>query len=40
LYKYVKEKGWNNITDIKTQSWGAKMCTIINPDGYELRFFE
>jgi len=40
LYKYVKEKGWNDITEIKLQPWGSKMCTIKNPDGYELRFFE
>ena len=40
LYKYVKEKGWKNITEIQVQPWGAKMCSIITPDEYELRFFE
>jgi len=40
LYKYVKEKGWKGITEIKVQPWGSKMCTINTPDGYEMSFFE
>jgi AraC family transcriptional regulator len=40
LYKFVKNNGWNDITEIEVQPWGSKMCTIKNPDGYEMRFFE
>ncbi len=40
LYKYVKNKGYKNISEVQVQPWGSKMCSINTPDGYELRFFE
>lgn len=40
LYKLVKENGWNQITDIEPQAWGARECAVTTPDGCILRFFE
>jgi len=40
LYKYVKDKGWNEITEVEVQPWGSKMCSMNTIDGYEFRFFE
>jgi AraC family transcriptional regulator len=40
LYKYVKSNGWDDITEIVKEPWGARLCCILTPDGYELRFFE
>ncbi len=39
-YRLVKEKGWEHITDIEPQSWGARECAVTTPDGCILRFFE
>lgn len=40
LYKHVRANGWDQITDIATQSWGARECRVTTPDGCILRFFE
>lgn len=40
LHKYVTNKGYNDISKVQEQPWGAKMCTVITPDGYDLQFFE
>jgi AraC family transcriptional regulator len=40
LHKYVAEKGWNDISEIKQQHWGGKLCKIKTLDGYTLQFFE
>jgi len=40
LHKYIVDKGWNDITDIQEQPWGAKMCKVNTPDEYVLQFFE
>lgn len=40
LHKHVKDKGWEQISDIETQAWGARECTVTTPDGCVLRFFE
>ena len=40
LYKLVKDNGWEKITDIAQQPWGARECSITTPDGCVLRFFE
>jgi AraC family transcriptional regulator len=40
LYSYVKNNGWDKITEIDQEPWGAKVCTITTPEGYDLRFFE
>lgn len=40
LHKLVKDNGWNQISDITSQPWGARECSITTPDGCVLRFFE
>ncbi len=40
FYRLVKEKGWEHITDIESQLWGARECAVTTPDGCILRFFE
>jgi AraC family transcriptional regulator len=40
FHKLVKKNGWNQITDISPQSWGARECKVTTPDGSVLRFFE
>lgn len=40
LHKYVKENGWDQISDIYIQPWGARECSITTTDGCILRFFE
>lgn len=40
LYKHVRDRGWDQITDIAPQSWGARECRVTTPDGCVLRFFE
>jgi len=40
LHKFIINTGWKDISEIQSQHWGAKMCTVITPDGYSLQFFE
>lgn len=40
LYKHVKESGWDLITEIAPQHWGARECQVTTPDGSIIRFFE
>ena len=40
LHKLVKDNGWNQISDIVLQTWGARECSITTPNGCILRFFE
>ena len=40
FHKLVKDNGWNKITDIEPQPWGARECRVTTPDGCILRFFE
>ncbi len=40
LHKFVIDNGWNQISDIEPQPWGARECSITTPDGCILRFFE
>jgi predicted enzyme related to lactoylglutathione lyase len=40
LHKLVKKNGWEQISDITPQPWGAKECRVTTPDGCVLRFFE
>ncbi len=40
LHKHVKKSGWNQMTDITPQPWGAQECRVTTPDGCVLRFFE
>ena len=40
LHKLVKDSGWEQITDIEPQPWGANECRVTTIDGSILRFFE
>lgn len=40
LYNHVNKNGWDQITDITTEPWGARACNITTIDGCTLRFFE
>jgi AraC family transcriptional regulator len=40
LYSYVRQSGWEQITEVTQQPWGARLCSITTVDGCELRFFE
>jgi len=40
LYDYVKNNGWEQITEVKLEQWGSKTCSITTPDGCVLTFFE
>jgi len=40
LHRFVKDNGWNHISEITSQPWGAKECRITTIDGCILRFFE
>lgn len=40
LYKFVKDNGWEQITEIQEQEWGAKECDVTTIDGCIIRFFE
>ena len=40
FHKLVKNNGWDKISDISSQTWGASECSIETIDGSLLRFFE
>lgn len=40
FHKFVKENGWEQISDIEEEPWGAKECSVTTIDGCRLRFFE
>lgn len=40
LHAFVKSKGWNEISDVETQPWGGKTCSVTTIDGCILTFFE
>lgn len=40
LYDFVKNNGWNEISDIEKQHWGGLVCNVTTIDGSILRFFE
>lgn len=40
LYDYVKQNGWDEITDIKQQPWGGKICSLTTIDGCKITFCE
>lgn len=40
LHKMVKDNGWEQISDMETQPWGANECRVTTIDGSILRFFE
>ncbi len=40
LHQFVRENGWDQISAIERQPWGARECSITTIDGCILRFFE
>lgn len=40
LRAYVLSNGWTGITEIHTQDWGARSCTVTTVDGSKMTFFE
>jgi len=40
LREFVLANGWNKITEIERQHWGANECQVTTIDGCILRFFE
>lgn len=40
FYEYVKNNGWDQISDIYEQPWGAKECSVTTVDGSIIRIFE
>lgn len=40
LHAFVRSRGWNEISDIETQPWGGKTCSVTTIDGSILTFFE
>ncbi len=40
LHTLVKDNGWDKITEITAQPWGARECAVTTPDGCVIRFFE
>jgi len=40
LYAFVKQAGWEQITEITAQPWGSKECAVTTIDGSIMRFFQ
>lgn len=40
VYAFVKGNGWEEITEITHQLWGARLCSVTTLDGTILNFFE
>ncbi len=40
MHSFVTSNGWSKITDIVTQPWGGKTCSITTLDGYVINVFE
>lgn len=40
LYSFVKQNGWNQISEVITEPWGGKTCKVTTIDGSVLSFFE
>lgn len=40
MYEYITSKGWDKITEVVTQPWGGKTCTLTTIDGYIIKIFE
>lgn len=38
FYSFVKENGWEEITDIKEQPWGGRTCNVTTIDGSIITF--
>lgn len=40
MHEYISSKGWDKITEIVTQPWGGKTCSVTTIDGYIINVFE
>ena len=40
LHAFVKKNGWENVTGIEHQFWGARECDVTTIDGSVIRFFQ
>jgi len=40
MYDYITSNGWDKITEIVTQPWGGKTCSLTTIDGYIINIFE
>ena len=37
---YIVSNGWDEITEVVTQPWGGKTCSLTTIDGYIINIFE
>ena len=40
MHAYITAKGWSKITQVETQPWGGKTCSITTVDGYIINVFQ
>ena len=40
MYSYITSKDWAGITQVETQPWGGKTCSITTIDGYIINVFQ
>lgn len=40
MHDYIISTGWDNITEVVTQPWGGKTCSLTTIDGYIINIFE
>lgn len=40
MYDYITSNGWDKVTEIVTQPWGGKTCSLTTIDGYIINLFE
>ncbi|MFG6326136.1 MAG: hypothetical protein K1W00_04740 [Lachnospiraceae bacterium] len=40
MHDYIILNGWNEITEVQTQPWGGKTCSLTTVDGYVINIFE
>ena len=40
MHSYITSKGWDKITQVETQPWGGKTCSITTIDGYVINVFQ
>ena len=40
MYEYIIANGWDKITQVETQPWGGKTCSLTTIDGYIINIFE
>lgn len=40
MHDYIVANGWNQVSDVVTQPWGGKTCSLTTIDGYIINIFE